>query len=76
MALLQVHQAKALRDLHEGGHDPQVHHELHAATDLAASGKEGYGAGSGPCDVHSGGPGTPSLAVSGRHEGCRQSQVP
>ncbi len=24
MALLQVHQAKALRDLHEGGHDPQV----------------------------------------------------
>ncbi len=35
MALLQVHQPKALRDLHEGGHDPQVHHELRAATDLA-----------------------------------------
>ncbi len=35
MALLQVHQAKALRDLHEGGHDPQVHHELRAAMDLA-----------------------------------------
>ncbi len=35
MALLQVHQAKALRDLHEGAHDPQVHHELRAATDLA-----------------------------------------
>ncbi len=35
MALLQVHQAKALRDLHEGGHDPQVHHKLRAATDLA-----------------------------------------
>ncbi len=35
MALLQVHQAKALRDLHEGGHDPQVHHEFRAATDLA-----------------------------------------
>ncbi len=35
MALLQVHQAKALRDLHEGGHDPQVHHELRVATDLA-----------------------------------------
>ncbi len=34
MALLQVHQAKALRDLHEGGHDPQVHHELRAETDL------------------------------------------
>ncbi len=35
MALLQVHQAKALRDLHEGGHDPQVHHKLRAETDLA-----------------------------------------
>ncbi len=35
MELLQVHQAKALRDLHEGGHDPQVHHKLCAATDLA-----------------------------------------
>ncbi len=34
MALLQVHQAKALRDLHEGDHDPQVLQELHAATDL------------------------------------------
>ncbi len=35
MALLQVHQAKALKDLHEGGHDLTVLHELHAATDLA-----------------------------------------
>ncbi len=35
MALLQVHQAKALRDLHEGGHDLAVLHELRAATDLA-----------------------------------------
>ncbi len=35
MALLQVYQAKALRDLHEGGHDPQVLQELRAATDLA-----------------------------------------
>ncbi len=35
MALLQVHQAKALRDLHEGGHELVVLHELHAATDLA-----------------------------------------
>ncbi len=34
MALLQVHQAKALRDLHEGGHDLAVLHELRAATDL------------------------------------------
>ncbi len=34
MALLQVHQAKALRDLHEGGHDLKVLHELRAATDF------------------------------------------
>ncbi len=35
MALLQVHQDKALRDLHEGGHDPEVLKELRTATDLA-----------------------------------------
>ncbi len=34
MALLQVHQAKALR-LHEGGHDLAVLHEHRAAMDLA-----------------------------------------
>ncbi len=35
MALLQVHQAKALKDLHESGHDLAFLHELRAATDLA-----------------------------------------
>ncbi len=35
MALLQVYQAKALKDLHEGGHNLAVLHELHASTDLA-----------------------------------------
>ncbi len=35
MALLQVYQAKALKDLHEGGHNLAVLHELRAATDLA-----------------------------------------
>ncbi len=60
MALLQVHQAKALRDLHEGGHDPGVLSELRTATDLASR-DEGYGAVS-PCDVHHGGP--------ERHSGC------
>ncbi len=34
MALLQVHQAKALKDLHEGGHDLAVLHELRAVTDF------------------------------------------
>ncbi len=40
-----------------------------------ATSDESYGAVSGPCDVHHGGPGTPSLAVSGRHGG-RQGTVP
>ncbi len=35
MALLQVHQAKALKQLHEGGADPGVLQELRTATDLA-----------------------------------------
>lgn len=35
MALLQDLQAKALRDLHEGGHDPEVLKELRTATNLA-----------------------------------------
>ncbi len=35
MVLLQVHQAKALKDLHEGGHDLAVLHELRAVTDFA-----------------------------------------
>ncbi len=35
MALLQVHQAKALKQLHEGGADPGVLQELCTATDLA-----------------------------------------
>ncbi len=34
MALLQVHQAKALKQLHEGGVDPGVLQELRTATDL------------------------------------------
>ncbi len=35
MSLLQVHQAKALRDLHEGSQDSEVLSELHTTTDLA-----------------------------------------
>ncbi len=34
MGLLQIHQAKALRGLHEDGHGPQVLQDLRAATDL------------------------------------------
>ncbi|KAL0179570.1 hypothetical protein M9458_025012, partial [Cirrhinus mrigala] len=35
MALLQVNQAQALKDLYESGHDPEVLKELRIATDLA-----------------------------------------
>ncbi len=35
MALLQVHQVKALKQLHEGGADPGVFQEPRTATDLA-----------------------------------------
>ncbi len=35
MALLQVYQAKALKELHEGSSDPGVMQELRTATDLA-----------------------------------------
>ncbi len=34
MVFLQVHQAKALKNLHEGGHDPEVLKELRTVTDL------------------------------------------
>ncbi len=69
MALLLVHQAKALRDLHEGSHDLQVLQEFPAVTDLALRVTKVMASVSGSCDVHFGGPGVPSLAVSGRHEG-------
>lgn len=65
MALLQVHQAKAPKDLHEGGRDPQVLQELRAEMDLALlATKVGLWV-SGLCDVQYGGPGRPSLGVSG-----------
>lgn len=34
MALLQVYQAKVLKELHEGSSDPGLMKELHTATDL------------------------------------------
>ncbi|KAI2668058.1 ORF V: Enzymatic polyprotein [Labeo rohita] len=35
MAILQVYQAKVLKDLHEGAPDPELLHELRSATDYA-----------------------------------------
>ncbi len=69
MALLQVHQAKALRDLHEGGHDPGVLSEHRTTTDLALRATKVTARSLGH-------PGMPPLAVSGRHEGGRQGTVP
>ncbi len=68
MALLQVHQAKALKQLHEGGADPAGLQELRTATDLAL-GDESHGAGPGSDDVHVGGPGAPPMADLGGYEG-------
>ncbi len=34
MAILQVHQAKALKQMHEGSSDPRLMQELHSATDF------------------------------------------
>lgn len=34
MPLLQIHQAKALKDLYKGGHDPEVLQELRTIMDL------------------------------------------
>ncbi len=75
MAILQVHQAKVLKQVHEGSTDPGLIQELRSATDFALrvtkvtaqSLKEG--------DVHHGGPGAPSLAQPGRDEGRRQGTL-
>ncbi len=57
---------KALRDMHGGGHEPEVLKELRTAPDLAPRATKVMGPTvSGTCDVHTCGPGAPPLAVSG-----------
>ncbi len=63
MALLQVHQAKAQRDLHEGGHDLAVLYELRAATDLALQATKVTAQSLGLNSLNACGPGAPPLAV-------------
>ncbi len=70
MSLLQVLQVKALKDLHEVGHDLAVLHEPRCCEGPRASSDEGDRTVSGSCDVHASGPGEPSLAVSSQHEGA------
>lgn len=52
MAILQVHQAKALKDLDEGIPDPKLLQELRSANRLCSQSYEDYGAGPGSGDVH------------------------
>ncbi len=70
MALLQVHQAKALKQLHEGDADPGV------LPRLLTKGDESHGAGPGSDDVHISGPGAPPMADLGGYEGGRQASLP
>ncbi len=65
MALLQVHQAKALKQLHEGDADPGVLQELRTATDLALRATKVTARGPGSDDVHISGPGAPPVADLG-----------
>ncbi len=75
MAILQVHQAKALKEMHEGSSDPGLMQELRTVTDPRSTSDESHGAVPWEGDVHYGGPGAPSLARPGRDEGRRQSTL-
>ncbi len=70
MALLQVHLAKAFKQLHEGGADPGVLQELRTATD------ESHSACPGSDNVHISGPGALPMVDLGGYEGVRQASLP
>ncbi len=75
MAILQVHQAKALKQMHEGSPDPGLMQELRTATDLALRATKVTAWSLGKAIVHYGGPRAPSLAQPGGDEGRRQSTL-
>ncbi len=75
MAILQVHQAKALKQVHEGSTDPGLMQELSTATDLALQATKSHSAVPREGDVHLSGPGAASLAQPGRDEGQRQGTL-
>lgn len=75
MAILQVYQAKALKDLHKGSSDPGTMQELGTATDYALRAMESYQAGSGSGDVHTCGPGVPPMTEPCGDAGCRESAL-
>ncbi len=66
MAILQVHQAKALKQVHEGSTDQGLMQELRTATDFALRATKVTARVPREGDVHHGGPGAPSLAQPGR----------
>ncbi len=55
---------KALRDMHGGGHDPEVLKELRTAPDLAPRTTKVMARSQGSYDVHTCGQGAPPPAVS------------
>ncbi len=67
MAILQVHQAKALKQVHEGSTDPGLMHSCARRLTSLYIPREG--------DVNHGGPGAPSLAQPGRDEGRRKGTL-
>ncbi len=54
MAILQVHQAKALKQVHEGSTDLGLMQELRTATDFRSTSEESHGAVPREGDVHHG----------------------
>ncbi len=62
MAILKVHQAKALKLMHEGRTESRLMQELRSATDFAPPGDESHGAVPREGDVHVSGPRVPSMA--------------
>ncbi len=69
IAILQVHQAKALKQMHEGSTDPGLMQELLSTSVKSHSAVPREG------DVHHSGTGALSLAQPDRDEGRRQDML-
>ncbi len=76
MALLQVHQAKALKTAARGWCWPRCVAGTAHSDGPRAKGDESHGAGPGSDDVHISGPGAPPVADLGGYEGVRQAPLP
>ncbi len=76
MALLQVHQAKALKTAARGWCWPRCVAGTAHSDGPRTKGDESHGAGPGSDDVHISGPGAPPVADLGGYEGVRQAPLP